>query len=218
MAETVVALVLGWLLLYLALSTFARQRTLQVDMTRRTETLATIRAIRHVLDGEVREGDPTRDGGAVAPDSIGLRAFRGMALICPPEASTTQLLVSARGTRLPDPSKDSVLIIRADGSTTTAALTSRVRSTGDCGGVGPSPWERWTLSVEVPPGIVLARYFERGSYHLAGQPLTPAVLDGARSVFNPIPGGVEIEVVPALVEGEGSWWPTLGFRPPVEGG
>lgn len=56
-------------------------------------------------------------------------------------------------------------------------------------------WDLWTVSDSVPAGLILVRYFERGSYHLSGdalryrrgragrQPLTPETLRIPESRF-----------------------------------
>ena len=115
-----------------------------------------------------------------------LRAFRGTGIVCPPDGISNELVVSFRGDRQPDPEKDSVLLIGVDGSRTVAGL-SGVGTAQEACGVGPRPPALWRLDRPVPVDIVLARLFERGSYHLSGsalryrrggsgrQPLTPEV-------------------------------------------
>jgi len=227
-AETLVALLLGWGLSYLALSTLARQRTLQVRMTQRAEALAAVRTARNVLHAETRVGDPGRDGWGVAPDSLGIRAFRGTALVCPLTEPSYEILVQVEGTRLPDASKDSVLVVGQGGVTTALKLESRSRAVGGCPEGPGSTLERWGLSGEVPVGTVVARYYERGSYHLANgalryrrggggrQPLTPPVLDDRESAFEHRAGGVAVWLRTLPSDGDAPPWPGLLFQPGLE--
>jgi hypothetical protein len=223
-AETLIALVLGWALAYLALSTFSRQRTLQVTMTHRAEALAAVRTARNVLHLETRVGDPQRDGWSLSPDSLGIRAFRGTALVCPFSEPLTEVLVQVAGTRLPDASKDSVLVVGQSGAMTAMKLESRFPVVGGCP-VGPgASLERWGLSEEVLPGTVIARYYERGSYHLSGgalryrrgaggrQPLTPTVLDDRESAFEDRAGGVGVWLRTRPPHGSAPPWPGLVFH------
>ena len=224
-AETLVALLLGWGLSYLALSTLARQRTLQVSMTRQAEVLAAVRTTRHVLHAETRVGDPERDGWSATPDSLGIRAFRGMALVCPLSEPSTEVLVQVEGTRLPDASKDSVLLVGEGGVATALALRSRATTVGGCPDGAGGGLERWGLSGEAPKGTVLARYYERGSYHLSGgalryrrgaggrQPLTPSVLDDRESEFAAGVGGVAVRLGTQTSDGSKPAWPVLLFHP-----
>jgi hypothetical protein len=224
-AETLVALLLGWGLAYLALSTLARQRTIQVRMTRRAESLATVRTARNVLHAETRVGDSERDGWSVAGDSLAIRAFRGTALICPLDEPSSEILVQVEGTRRPDVSKDSVMIVGGGGVAMALKLESRSRVEGGCPhGLG-GHLERWSLSGLVSPGSVVARYYERGSYHLANgalryrrgaggrQPLTPSVLDDKESRFEERAGGVGVRLRAQRSGGDAPPWPDLLFSP-----
>jgi hypothetical protein len=222
--ETVVALLVGVVLAYTALALFAKQRTLQAALTRKAESLAALRTARHVLDAEVREGVPGRDGWSLGPDSLGLRAFRGTALVCPTPVEADEILVLVEGVRKPDPTKDSVLIFREAGPAVALALTSRAPAAGVCPGTRVGGLERWHLSGPVPPGSVLARYYERGSYHLAAgavryrrgtggrQPLTPPVVDDARSGFFGWPGGVVVRLHTRTPASHLEPWPALTLR------
>jgi hypothetical protein len=223
-AETLLALLLGWGLAYLALATFARQRTLQVKMTRRAEALATVRTARNVLHAETRVGDPARDGWSVGTDSLAIRAFRGTALMCPLAGPSSEILVQVEGTRRPDVSKDSVLVVGEGGVAMALQLESRSRVEGGCPRGPGGTLERWGLSGEVPPGSVVARYFERGSYHLANgalryrrgaggrQPLTPSILDDGESRFEDRDGGVGVRLRANASAGEAPPWPGLFLR------
>ncbi len=184
--EAIVALLLGLLVLQLALGTLARFRTAQADLAARTDALVALRLGRHVLRRELRHGLPGRDWIADS-DSLTLRAFRGTGLVCHSDSAAAELVVSYRGDRAPDPSKDSVVLVTQEGRSVVRALRGTGASATPCPGWLAGRETRWRLDVAAPAGTVLARPFERGSYHLADaalryrrgasgrQPLTPEV-------------------------------------------
>lgn len=201
--EAVVALLLGWGIVYMGLSTLAMQRRHQLSMTSSAEWLATRRVARHVLGREAR-ADEGSGGWTLSADSLALRAYRGHALICPGGLPSADVLVRIRGVRMADPGKDSVLLMGHGGRTRVVALLSRLVVDVPCpGALGPAT-ERWRLSADVPPGAVVGRYFERGAYHLSGralryrrgaggrQPLTPEALASPSGAFTWRPEGIEV--------------------------
>jgi len=183
--EAIVALLVGLLVLQLGLATLARLRSAQADFSVRTDELVALRVGRHVLRRELRHGLPGRDWSADA-DSLSLRAFRGTAIVCASDSTAAELVVSYRGERAPDPSKDSVLLVTPDGLSAVRALVGTGVAPTPCPGSAGST-ARWRLDRGGPPSAVVARLFERGSYHLSGaalryrrgtsgrQPLTPEV-------------------------------------------
>ena len=218
-AEALVALVLGLFMTTLALRVVATQRAAVAALARESDALATVRVARQVLGREGRSSDPVRDGWAVSEDSVGLRAFRGMAYVCGAGASPDEVWVEAEGVRLAQPAKDSVLVLDTNGEWTSFALVDAGSAAG-CVPGGQGQGQRWRLSGLVPSGAALARYFERGSYHVAGaalryrrgaggrQPLTPETVRAPASVFLPTPTGVTLLLD---VEGSGPPWRVLVF-------
>ena len=188
--EAVVALLVGLLVLQLGLSTLARFRSAQRELGERADALVALRVGRHVLRRELRHGLPGRDWIA-EPDSLSLRAFRGVAVVCGSDSLSAQLIVSYRGDRAADPSKDSVMLVTEDGAAVARALTATGVSPAPCTGPGGGAAERWTLNEAAPAGTVVVRTFERGSYHLTSaalryrrgasgrQPLTPETWSAA---------------------------------------
>jgi hypothetical protein len=188
--EALVALLLGLFLAHLGFTTMARLRSGQARLATRTDGLMAMRVARHVLRSELRRGRPGEDWVA-SPDSLSLRAFRGTGLVCPHDTVTAELTVSYGGNRRPDPSKDSLLLVRADGSSEVRALVAVTAASTSCGPIAEEALETWELDTGVAPGSVLARLFERGSYHVNSsalryrrgasgrQPLTPEVWSGA---------------------------------------
>lgn len=226
--EALAALVLGLLVVQLSLGAMARMRRIGERLTRRAEGMAAVRIARHVVGEEVRRGRPGPDWAVVGREQIALRAFRGVADVCPWQPDTLTLLVSYRGSRAVDPTKDSVLLVDREGNRLPAALERVSSSDLVCPQAADVPVERWRLARAVPPGVVLARVYERGSYHLSGgalryrrgaagrQPLTPEVLRTPPSGF--AWGDGTLRMLVATDQGAGAGrtsWEDLVWRPPV---
>jgi len=185
LAETLVALLVGLLVIQLGLSTLARLRAAQRELAERADALIAQRVGRHVLRRELRHAAAGRDWLADA-DSLALRAFRGTGIVCASDSASAELIVAYRGDRAPDPSKDSVRLLGEDGTSAVRALVG-IGTAPACPAGLPGTAARWTLDVAAPAGAVVASVFERGSYHLAmsalryrrgasgRQPLTPEV-------------------------------------------
>jgi hypothetical protein len=181
-----VALLLGLLVVHLGLDTLARLDAARARITARTDALVALRVGRHVLRREARHGVMGADWEA-AGDSLSIRAFRGVALVCESDSASASLVVSFVGDRQPDPSKDSVLVVTADGQRSIHALLRAVAAPGACSRLEPEGAAAWQLDAPAPTGAVAGKLFERGSYHLSGsalryrrgaggrQPLTPEV-------------------------------------------
>lgn len=221
LAEAVVALLVGLLVLQLGLATLARFRAARADLEARTDALVALRMGRHVLRRELRHSFAGRDWVA-ASDSLALRAFRGTALVCASDSAAAELVVSYRGDRMPDSSKDSLLLVTETGVTVVRALAGVGSAPSPC--AAPGAAARWRLDRGAPSGTVLARLFERGSYHLSGaalryrpgasgrQPLTPEVLSAAAR-FDVTPERVGVELVP-WPRGGAAWSGFLAWRTP----
>lgn len=174
----------AWLfaLVLLGLARFATaQGRLAATAHDRVRAEDLVRTAALVLDGELRHSAPV--DRSVGPDSVQLRAFRGVGVIC--ERVGSDIRIRYRGVRSPNPEKDSALVV-TDSATAGVAfpLTGVVRDDG-CG-----QGYRLTLGGAAPArGMVLV--FETGSYHLTGgalryrrgrsgrQPVTEAVLADA---------------------------------------
>lgn len=228
--EALVVLVLAAVLVHLAWTTLREQSRVARRAAALTERLEAARATRFVLDGEVRAGVAGRDWIGPAGDSIAVRAFRGVGLPCVGPTGSWDGTVRYRGVRRPDPEKDSVLVLAPDGTWRTLGLEGARADPGrPCRvGVDGEGWstERWSV---VGPGggpagsFVVARIFERGSYHLADgalryrrgragrQPLTPTLLDDRLSSFSAHAQAglvVRLGFRDPAVEGDGPWWET----------
>jgi hypothetical protein len=178
------------------------------------EGLETIRTIDWLLPEELSGGRPGEDWWMAGGDSVALRAFRGLGIVEEQGPAPDELAICFRGIRAPDTEKDSVLLLETDGRWKAYELRWRAGAGGSCPGLGGGSLERWYLSPEPGDGVV-ARVFERGTYHLADgalryrrgeggrQPLTPPrVHSGAIRGFPGESPHMWWEV--QLVEGEGS--------------
>lgn len=216
--ETLVSLLLSLLLVHVAWSVAASQRTAAARLVHRSGTLAAERAVWWVLGEETGPGRPGRDWRVTDPGVLEVRAFRGGGATCPGvSGSGGWVAVRYRGWRVPDPSKDSVLLVDASGRAAVAAVVERVRDDVPCALRAGERGEWLRLVPEPAARPVLVRIFEAGSYHLEDrafryrrgrggrQPLTAEVLD---------PAGTDVGVLPtgAVVAFRGLEWP--GSRRP----
>ncbi len=224
---TVVLLQVGWGVLRV----HGRAISELVDRAESADAGATVHGLlRRDLRGGLRE----RDSGPAAGDSISLRAYRGVGLPCDTGARRGRgLTVLFRGTRAPDPEKDSLLVLDRTGRWRRLRLRARRALTGLapglCAAGGSGTVERWNLS-RGPGDPVLLRLFERGSYHLTGgalryrrgeggrQPLTGEVLEDRASALG---GGIGPRVrvrlgfrTAAGTAPLGSWSGTIWARVP----
>lgn len=203
LAEAIIAGVLLLVALQSAWWVTAVQSSVAARVAEGARLLDEVRLVRHVLGSEVRHGqeggDWTVDGG-----ELRLRAFRGVGFGCPNQPAAGWG-VNRSGHRRPDASKDSVLVLAADGSWRIAALvrTRRNRSLG-CPAAAGFESEVWHLEPDPGSGeeLVAGFYFERGAYRFSDgafryrrvfnwQPLTGTSLAGDSSTLSPRPGGVE---------------------------
>ena len=225
--ELLVALLIGAVLLQAVWSLMAGQRIAAADLRSIAEGLEAERIVRTVLRGETRAGVPARDWSVPSSGVLLLRAFRGWATVCGEPAPGT-MVVRYQGMRMPDPVKDSLLILDYDGRWHAVDLLSRARTQGRCAtGSGGDPDETWRVEPPVSGGIVV-RLFERASYHLTDgvlryrrglggrQPLTTPVLDPTRSGIEAVPDGARMSV--GVIGREGGWSrPLSGNRIAVDG-
>ncbi len=188
--EMLVALALGLLLVHLGLESSRRLGEARARLAARGDALVALRVFRHVVRRETRMGLGGVDWWS-AGDSLALRAFRGAALVCHNDTTSARLVVSYVGDRAPDPAKDSLLLLSADGVREVRALVAASAPPLPCSGLEGGSAALWSLDAPAPPGNVAAKLFERGSYHLSDaalryrrgaggrQPLTPEVWSGA---------------------------------------
>lgn len=177
--EVLVGLLLMALLVQLSWSLLAAARRTAQRLIQRSEALDTERLGWHVIAREVNAGLPSRDWRVETSRVLALRAFRGVAETCPGSASRDGALVRYAGIRLAEPAKDSLLALTETGLWTVLRITARTPALSGCPAWPGAAVERW--SWEPPaPGVVLARVFERGSYHLEDKAIRYRSGEGGR--------------------------------------
>lgn len=220
--EALVALLLGLFVLHLGLETLARLRSARARIAARSDVLVALRVSRHVLRSELRLGLPGRDW-IPDQDSLPLRAFRGTALVCTADSANSQIDVRYSGIRSPDSSKDSVLLL--GGEPVIRALIGTGPVADSCADADAGSMMSWRLDRSAPAGTVVARLFERGSYHLSGsalryrrgasgrQPLTPEVWSTS-SGWDVSGGRLGVRLVPQNTDGGRPWSGFLSWTDP----
>lgn len=154
------------------------------------------RTVAALLHEELSVGVAGRDWSVDGESAVRLRAFRGYARVCSADGGT--LTVAWRGQRVPDPTRDSVLVLAGDGRwhPVDLAWEGAAPDPGRCGPLAEEGILReraggWRLSGAVPGAPLLLRYFEQGRYSLEDgafryrqgtggrQPLTPELVAAA---------------------------------------
>ena len=188
MVEAITALLILIGVLGLTLRTLVAFRDSMKGTRMTVELLELRRVARHVLFQEVRTGVPWVDWTIGSGDSVDIRAFRGTGIACDTAVAGSDIAVRYVGLRRPDPAKDSVLALSANGWWSASRLVALLSAAGRCGSSTGVGIEVWRLDPPVP-GAVVGRIFERGSYHLAAgalryrrgfggrQPITAVLLD-----------------------------------------
>jgi hypothetical protein len=195
LVEAMVSATLGTLLLGTLAATLIVHERLARSQAEHLARADALRTHAVILRAELRMIDPGEDLRAVSTDSLALRTFRGLGVVC---TSANDTLVTAyRGLREPDPAKDSILLLGEAVSGVYPLLN-----------VDPGPGEpscpltaaARTLRFRIPgpaPRAALALVFESGTYFVSAnafryrrgtegrQPLTPEWLDNA-SAFRTI--------------------------------
>lgn len=181
-AEALVGVLVGLLLLGALVGSVRAALRGGELVSSRVEALETARTVWAVLEEELGAGVMGRDWYLDSDGAIALRAFRGFGRICGHEDGT--LTIAYRGTRLPDPGRDSLLILGPDGRWSPDSF-ELVSAPGLCTELADERVVGVAGLTRDPDRVVLIRVFERGSYHLADgafryrrggggrQPLTP---------------------------------------------
>lgn len=168
LAELLAVVAIAALLGSVLVSTFIAQLRLARAAADRVLDADAVRTASGVLAGELRRATPA-DVRALTGDSISIRAFRGTAIVC----TVMSDLVTARyrGDRLPDPPKDSVLVIGADGGVGQAAVVdARAVSAEGCTPLAGETVLALRLALP-PPSPAVLLMFESGRYYLTARAL-----------------------------------------------
>lgn len=226
LVEGVLAVLLLTLLVQGALGVLARQRRAATLLVEWDEAVKTVAIAQWVLADELRAGVAGRDWSTPGSDTVGLRAFRGTALVCPSGVVDGRVLVHYGGVRRAEPAKDSVLLLDGIGRWRALELVAREDASERCPGA-PGPGTEWWTLAGLPESVgPVARLFERGSYHVADgalryrrgsggrQPLTAPRLGPGSRLRASAGGGVVVELrVPGGREGNGGWGGRWTLRP-----
>lgn len=163
LVEALAALTLSSLVVSLVVGVCVAQMRLARVTASRAIATETARTVTTVLAGEARRSI-AMDVRAFSTDSLAIRSFRGAALPCGSAAGAVH--VRFTGDRLPDPAKDSVLVVATPHEHTLGLIDSRAVADAAC---QPAPRETvlaWRLEGTVPvPSVLLL--FESGTYHLS---------------------------------------------------
>ncbi|MEX2467732.1 MAG: hypothetical protein WD995_12550 [Gemmatimonadota bacterium] len=166
LVETLVALLLGLMLVQGAVGVAVRVRLLHRQVVERADLLASVRLAASLLRTETETAMRGRDWD-VFDDSLSLRAFRGTGLVCAEASVRDALAVSYVGYRRPDPSKDSLLVVYAMGAVSVVGLAGVESGPDVCGDQPLGQGVVLRMSEPVPTGAVVARVFERGAYSIS---------------------------------------------------
>lgn len=174
LVEALAALTLSSLVVTLVVGMCSAQMRLANVTAARAVATETTRTVNAVLSGEARRSTAA-DVHAWSSDSLAIRSFRGTALSC---GTATGLLVRYAGDRLPEPEKDSVLVVQPAGDVVLGLFDSRPAD-GSCPVHGDETVLEWRLDGAVPtPAVLLV--FESGSYHLSARALRYRIGSGGR--------------------------------------
>ncbi len=191
MVETLVSLLLGLAVVSFGWVALAHQRTVASRLSFEMDLLSARRLAAVVIGKELRSGVRGRDWTGPALGGLSLRAFRGWGPVCGSASEGRRIVVAYHGERAANPVKDSVLVLTDEGWLR-ADLTRRTPGPPACEIDLGGNSELWTIDPPIS-GALLARVFERGSYHVSGgalryrrgrggrQPLTMDVFDHDRS-------------------------------------
>jgi hypothetical protein len=176
----------------------------------RSELQELVRTVWVILDEEITPGVPGRDWQIEGESAIRLRAFRGYGRVCGSPDAVGAAAVAWKGLRLPDPTRDSVLVLSLDGGWRPAPLLGVGGTQGRCDLVAGEREAVWEWDGEGIPTAVLIRFFERGRLSLEDgalryrrgdggrQPLTLERLDGT-SRFHSLGWALGVELVTSAV-------------------
>ena len=147
--------------------------------------MAATRAARHVLTRELRVLGPGEMAWRLPADSLNVRAYRGVALVCPGHLAAGKISVAWEGLRAPEAAKDSVWVLGDRGEESVLGLSETLPRAVPCGAPSGASGATWVLSGPPPAHPVLALYFERGAFHLSDRALRYRRGDGGRQPVTP---------------------------------
>jgi prepilin-type N-terminal cleavage/methylation domain-containing protein len=162
LVELVVALTVGGLLAALLFGLLSSQLRLARQTADRIAAADAVRVTSHVIAGELRRMAPP-DLRAIDRDSLSIRAYRGTAIVCATHGE--HLGVRFRGDRLPDPAKDSILMVSPFAAEHAVRLLEvRQGASDSCTARPGETLLTWTVQPASSASVMLV--FESGTYYL----------------------------------------------------
>jgi hypothetical protein len=131
----------------------------------RAEVLEAGRTAAAVLSADLIALEPGSDVYSVAPESLAIRVFRGIGIVC--GFAGADPVVRFRGLRQPEPLKDSVLVLTARPRERADSLRDATPAPGACPAAPGEDVFRIRLATPPVERDLLA-FFEPGSYHVSG--------------------------------------------------
>ena len=183
--ELLIATILTGLCLSAAWTVFVHHRRAALFAAGMAEGLEVVRTTRWLLTDELYGSLVGRDFHPEAGDSLVLRVFRGIGFQEGTDSLSGALEVCFQGLRAVDLSKDSLLVLSAEGVWHAVALKARTEIQSPCPGDPGGSMEAWELDPPLRSTPVFMRVFESGAYFLRDgafryrrgsggrQPLTP---------------------------------------------
>lgn len=161
--ELTVALWLASLITAIVVSLLLTESRIAGHTADRAEVLEATRTGAAVLHADLAALDPLSDVHLAEPESLTLRVFRGVGVVC--GFAGPDPLVRYRGVRQPDPQKDSVIVLTASPRPRAEILSFASPAVAGC---AVSAGEELFLIrlATVPSASDLLAFYEVGSYHL----------------------------------------------------
>lgn len=162
LVECLIALVLASLVSAAVVSVMATQSRLLRSLAAGSADAEAARTAVGILGEELRWVDPARDVRTIGGDSVMLRVFRGGGRVC--QVAGDVVIVAYAGARLPDATKDSVLLHTGAGEAAYALRDVTEASCGTDAALG--------LRIDMPaPASAYALVYESGSYYVRDRAL-----------------------------------------------
>jgi hypothetical protein len=165
LAELVVALWLSSLVTAIVVALIRTESGLAGHSADRAEVLEGGRTAAAVLSADLSALEPGADVYSVAPESLSIRVFRGIGIVC--GFAGADPLVRFRGLRQPEPLKDSVLVLTARPRERADSLRDALPAPGACPAAPGEDVLRIRLATPPVERDLLA-FFEPGSYYVSG--------------------------------------------------
>lgn len=203
LVELLTALFLGGIVAVVLGGALVAQMRLARHVADRAAATDALRTAQVIIRGDVGRATAA-DLRTVAGDSLALRAFRGVGDIC--GAEPDRLLIRYRGDRLPDPRKDSLLVVDGAGAEHARAIGDVRYAAVPCPLAAGEVGLRVDMPANAGPITGVALVFESGIYFVSSravryrtgaegrQPLTPELFLQAGSGFNAATAGIRLRL------------------------